>query len=136
VKILAPVAALAAMALSLGLTAPQPISAMQWHRRIVLAVSPDANDPNVEAQRHILQTWRNQAADRDVTLVEVEGARVLGVSDSAASLRQRYRLKADGFEALLIGKDGRIALRAGQPLTAEILQSAIEAMPMRRAGQR
>jgi hypothetical protein len=135
-KIFASIAALATIAPSLGLAAPQPIGAMQWRQRIVLAVSPDASDPGFEAQRQILEAWRNQAADRDVILVEVNGHRVVGVSDSAAALRQRYQLKADRFEALLIGKDGRIALRAGKPLTAEILQSVIDAMPMRRAGQR
>jgi len=112
------------------------IETMRWHRRILLVASPDPRDPKVSLQRRILATWKSQAADRDLSLVEVSGAHVLGTSDEARSLRQRYRLSSDVFEVLLIGKDGHVALRSANPMSAETLQGTIDAMPMRKAGKR
>ena len=71
-----------------------------------------------------------------MTLVEVSGGHVDGLADDAASLRRRYAIKPGRFEVLLTGKDGRVAMRSGQPIPAGTLQSTIDAMPMRRAGER
>ncbi len=112
------------------------IDAMRWHRRILLVASPDLQDPKADLQHRILAQWEQQANDRDVSLVEVSGSRVLGASDEAASLRQRYHLPNGVFEVLLIGKDGNVALRSENPISADTLQDTIDAMPMRRAGER
>ncbi len=131
--------ALPALAATTALAAPASMQAMRslrGHERIVLASSPDPADPNIAAQRRILSDWSQGAADRDVRLVAVAGPRVEGASDPAASLRKRYGLTQGKFEALLIGKDGHVALRSAQPLDAETLQRAIDAMPMRRNGGR
>jgi hypothetical protein len=40
------------------------------------------------------------------------------------------------FQVLLIGKDGHVALRSAEPVAAATLQSRVDAMPMRRAGER
>ncbi len=57
-------------------------------------------------------------------------------ADTAESLRKRYRLPSQSFEVLLIGKDGHVELRSNKPVGAGELQGRIDAMPMRRAGQR
>ncbi|ALM83044.1 DUF4174 domain-containing protein [Bordetella sp. N] len=120
-----------------GLAAgPASMDAMRWHQRVVLVSSSDAADPNIAAQRRILDEWKAEAADRDVILVQVAGSAVEGTTDSAAGLRKRYELPASGFQALLIGKDGHVALRSAQPIPAATLAGAIDAMPMRKAGQR
>lgn len=111
------------------------IAAMRDHRRIILMAMPTPHDPLAVAQRRILAGWNRQAADRDISLVEVSGARVTGAADDAAALRRRYDLKSDRFEVLLIGKDGQIALRSSQPVAADRLQGTIDAMPMRQAGE-
>ena len=59
-----------------------------------------------------------------------------GARDTAASLRTRLRLPAARFAIVLIGKDGTVALRSAEPVPADTLQGRIDAMPMRRAGQR
>jgi hypothetical protein len=109
---------------------------MQWQRRILLIASATPQDPNSVLQRRILTGWEKEAADRDVSLVEVYGDRVTGAADTAASLRDRYHLEPGTFQALLIGKDGHVALRSDHPIDATILQGTIDAMPMRRAGER
>jgi hypothetical protein len=115
--------------------APASIDAMRWHRRILVVASPAADDPRAQAQRRIVAGWTG-ADDRDVSLVEVSGARVTGAGDTASSLVKRYRLRPGRFQVLLIGKDGTVALRSGRPVSAQRLQGTIDAMPMRRDGGR
>ena len=112
------------------------MAAMRGHRRIVLMATPGAGDPQAVEQRRILAGWKKEAAARDISLVELKGAEVTGAADDAAALARRYRLKPDRFEVLLIGKDGHVAVRSRQPVTADRLQATIDAMPMRQAGER
>ena len=58
------------------------------------------------------------------------------MDDTADALRQRFALPPDRFTVLLIGKDGHVAVRSGEPLQGADLTRIIDAMPMRRAGQR
>jgi hypothetical protein len=109
---------------------------MRWHKRILIVASPDLQDPKTDVQHHILAKWERQAADRDLSLVEVHGSYVVGASDDAELLRQRYDISPLVFEVLLIGKDGHVALRSADPVSAEMLQGTIDAMPMRKAGER
>lgn len=123
------------VAAALMMQASPSVAAMQDRRRILIVAAPTATDPRLVAQRNTLAGWRG-AADRDVTVVEVVGDTVTGASDTATSLRHQYRLPATRFAVALVGKDGHVALRADQPILAERLQGRIDAMPMRRAGQR
>jgi hypothetical protein len=61
---------------------------------------------------------------------------VSGARDTAATVRARLRLARERFGVVLVGKDGSVALRSAEPVLAETLQRRIDAMPMRRAGQR
>jgi hypothetical protein len=131
------------MSLSIALSAAlvsaasaKSIDAMRWHRRVLLVTSSDGHGQKAELQKSILATWKRQADDRDLSLVEIAGTQVTGASDAAMSLRQRYNLSSGGFEALLIGKDGHVALRSAGPISADTLQGTIDAMPMRKAGER
>ncbi len=114
----------------------QTIASMHGHRRILLIAAPDPQAPPAVAQSRILSGWRQQSVDRDISVVELSGARVMGAADHAAALRQRYRLTPGLFQVLLIGKDGHVALRSAQPVPADRLQAIIDAMPMRQAGER
>jgi hypothetical protein len=126
---------------ALGITtaavaAPMSMSAMKWQRRVLLVTAPNPSDPKIALQKRILDEWKQGAADRDMTLVEIKGGVVSGVSDDAASLRKRYRLSQTAFLAVLIGKDGHVAQRSLQPIDASTLERTVDAMPMRRNGQR
>ena len=68
-------------------------------------------------------------------MITITGMTVTGSADKAQSLRRRFQLKPGTFQVLLIGKDGHVAIRSAHPITAERLQGAIDAMPMRQAGQ-
>jgi len=109
---------------------------MRWQRRVLVVAAPSARDPALAAQRNALRGWQRSAEDRDVQVVEVIGDRVSGARDAATALRARLLLSHERFGVVLIGKDGHVALRSGEPVLAETLQGRIDAMPMRRAGQR
>ncbi len=127
--------ATAAMSHAAGAALPG-LHDLRWHRRILLVSSPSRSDPMAVRQREVLAVWKQEAADRDLSLVEVSENEVRGVSDTASELRRQFRLDPGRFQVLLIGKDGRVALRSSQPLDGRTLQGAIDAMPMRRAGER
>jgi hypothetical protein len=135
VRLVAAFAILAALS-GPAVARPTSIESMRWHQRVLLLVSPRPNDPHAQQQKRIFSEWRAQAADRDLVLVEIAGSHVAGASNSATSLIRRYRLSTDAFQLLLIGKDGHVALRAAKPVEAATLQQTIDAMPMRRAGER
>ncbi|MEG3161506.1 DUF4174 domain-containing protein [Sphingomonas sp. LB2R24] len=108
---------------------------MRWERRVLIVAAPSAEDTVLAEQRRILANWKSNADARDLTIVEIVGDTVRGTSDTAAGLRRKYRLPA-AFTAILIGKDGGEKLRSAKPFPAAALEATIDAMPMRKAGQR
>lgn len=130
-----PLLALAAV-LPLLAAAPASIDAMRHHRRILLVAAPGEKDPQLAEQRRLLAPWRAGAADRDLSVVELVGDHVTGATDAAPTLRRRYGLVPGRFAVLLIGKDGHVAQRSDRPMAADTLEKTIDAMPMRRAGER
>ncbi|KQU61572.1 hypothetical protein ASG67_16360 [Sphingomonas sp. Leaf339] len=130
-----PVAGLVALAIA-AQSAGMGVGDMRGQRRVLIMNAATATDPLLIAQRRALAGWRKGAEDRDVTVVEAIGDRVTGTRDAATALRRTYRLPADRFAVVLIGKDGTVAFRATDPVLPEQLQGTIDAMPMRRAGGR
>jgi hypothetical protein len=115
---------------------PATVAAMRWERRVLLLSAPRADDAGLTAQRRALAGWDAAARERDLAVVMIVGDQVSGAGDGAAALRKRYRLPTGRFVAILIGKDGGEKLRATKPIAAEVLAETIDAMPMRRAGER
>lgn len=129
-------AVILAMSAASAVAGPPTVASMQWQRRVLLVSSPDRADPRLEAQRRALNGWTDDARDRDVTVVRIVGDGVEGAADAAADLRRRYGLPGDRFAVVLIGKDGEVAVRSDRPVPSASLARTIDAMPMRRAGQR
>ena len=121
--------------LAVALAAPPTIAQMKWERRVLIVSAPAADDPALAEQHRILAGWKTSAAARDLTIIEIIGDTVRGAGDPAAALRRKYRLPAT-FTAILIGKDGGEKLRSARPFPAAALEATIDAMPMRKAGQR
>ena len=124
------------VALAMAAASVPSVAEMKWQRRVLVVAAPSARDPALAAQRNALRGWQRGAEDRDVQVVEVIGDRVTGARDAASALRIRLQLPTKRFAVVLIGKDGHVALRSGEPVLAETLQGRIDAMTMRRAGQR
>jgi hypothetical protein len=112
------------------------IEQMRGNRRVLIVTAPAASDARLIEQQNVLISWKHEAENRDVTVVEVVGGQVHGARDSATTLRRTRHLPTSSFAVILIGKDGHEAIRSSKPLTGEMLSVRIDAMPMRRAGQR
>ena len=112
------------------LAEPDPLARYRWTSR-VLVVASEAGDPRLTAQREALAHARTGAAERDLVTIEA-----LGRDLKAAALREQLHLPADGFHAVLIGKDGGAKLSSTEPIPSQRLFATIDAMPMRREEMR
>ncbi len=121
--------------LAAALAASPTLAQMRWERRVLILAAPSPQDPALAEQRRILGNWTEKRDERDLTIVEVIGGQVRGAGDTAPALRRKFALPA-GFTAILIGKDGGEKLRSAKPFPTALLEQTIDAMPMRRAGQR
>jgi hypothetical protein len=121
---------------AMAATSQPRVESLLWKRRVLILSAPSASDPALATQRRLLRGWEREAAGRDLTIVEVEGNAVRGAGDDAQHLRTRYRVPARAFAAVLVGKDGHVAQYSAKPISSGDLQGAIDAMPMRRAGER
>lgn len=103
------------------------------HRRVILLFAADTSDERVARQIADVRPLLEDKDDRDLSLVQVLGTTVIGASDSATRLHQRFSVPAGAFTVLLIGKDGHVALRSGQPVDSERLAAIVDEMPMRQS---
>ncbi len=127
---------LLAAALMAASGATATVADMRHHRRVLIVAAPSESDVRRIAQRASLDAMPKELDDRVVTVVELTGDTVRGAADSAAALRTRWRLPKAAFGVVLVGKDGHAALRRAEPIDRTTLVATIDAMPMRRAGQR
>jgi hypothetical protein len=122
------------LAARVGATAEdlRSVAGMEHQNRVLLVFAPSLTDGRLAQQRAIFAKAALDAAERDLLLVQVDSAHVLGAHDDARKLRQRFRIKAGDYRTLLIGKDGNVALTSVGPIDAPRLKAAIDAMPMRQ----
>jgi hypothetical protein len=109
------------------------ISGMRGHHAVILAFAPTLGDARLEAQRAAFARIGLEAAGRDLLLVQVDDARVIGATDKAPALRRRFHIAPDAFQVMVIGKDGSPALSSATPVEAGRLVAAIDATPARQA---
>ncbi len=121
--------------LAVALATSPTLAQMRWERRVLIVAAPSPQDPALDEQRRILGGWTAKGDERDLTVVEIVGDRVRGAGDTGPALRRKFRLPT-GFTAILIGKDGGEKLRSAHPFPTALIEQTIDAMPMRRAGQR
>ena len=100
------------------------LDAYQWSARPVLVFAPSPEDPDYLDQMAEFREARDGLEDRDII--------VLSDTDPDAHGRLRAGLAINGFEIILVGKDGGVKLREDHPLTARALFDTIDAMPMRQ----
>ena len=99
-----------------------------WSHRPVLLFAPSERDKAYRLQMKILDAAESGLAERDIRVL----SDILDVG--RGKLRKTFQI--DGFEIILIGKDGGVKLRSKTPISVEDLFSVIDAMPMRRQEMR
>ncbi|WP_370313271.1 DUF4174 domain-containing protein [Sagittula sp.] len=118
-------AAAADNALSLRLSPDrEDLEAYRWSVRPVLVFAPGSDDVKYTEQIALLRAAEAGLAERDIVVL----------TDTAPDEKGRLRaaLAVDGFEVLLVGKDGGVKLRQETPLSVDDLFATIDAMPMRQ----
>jgi hypothetical protein len=99
-----------------------------WKNRPVLLFAPSERDEAYGLQMETLAADKSGLAERHI--VVLSDVRAHGGS------QLREALEIDGFEIVLIGKDGGVKLRSKTPLDVEKLYAVIDSMPMRRREMR
>jgi hypothetical protein len=125
----------------LGLTNIE-LDRFRWKNRVLLIFAPTLESPKYLDQIEMLAKENEGVSDRDLILIEVfekgtsqcDGRSIH--SESAQRLMRRFNVKESRFQALLIGKDGGVKMRSGEPVTPTHLFGLIDAMPMRQQEMR
>ena len=103
------------------------LDAYRWKKRPVILFAASQQDAKYIEQVRMLKQQQPALEERDIIVLTDTSP------DTKSTLRSQ--LKPEGFEIVLVGKDGGIKLRETSPLSAEVLLSTIDRMPMRKAGQ-
>jgi hypothetical protein len=99
-----------------------------WKNRPVLLFAPSERDEAYGLQMETLAADKSGLAERHIV--------VLSDVSAHGGSQLREALEIDGFEIVLIGKDGGVKLRSKTPLDVEKLYAVIDSMPMRRREMR
>lgn len=100
------------------------LDSYRWKNRLVLLFAPSADDPAYVEQSASLHAATYGLVERDIV--------VLRDTEPQGDGALRRKLSVEGFEVLLVGKDGGMKLRKQTPIDAEELFTFVDSMPMRR----
>lgn len=103
------------------------LEAYRWNKRPVIIFAASQQDAKYIEQVRMLKQQQPALEERDIIVL----------TDTSPNTKStlRSQLQPEGFEIVLVGKDGGIKLRETSPISAEVLLSTIDRMPMRKAGQ-
>ncbi|UAK25371.1 DUF4174 domain-containing protein [Sphingomonas nostoxanthinifaciens] len=125
-------AAIVGTAATAGTGDLRSVAGMQYHQRVLLVFAPSLRDPRLTEERKAMAAIALDAASRDLAFVQVADQAVIGAHDKAEHLRHAFKVPQPVFKALLIGKDGHVAVASDRPIDGRTLIGAIDAMPMRQ----
>ncbi|QNF31672.1 DUF4174 domain-containing protein [Adhaeribacter swui] len=107
--------------------------------RILLVFAPNSQNELLQEQNKMLRQAHPGLTERDMLVVQVIENNVELNPDikeavpSAGKLRQEYKVNAEQFSVVLLGKDGGEKYRAQHPQAPAVLFQIIDAMPMRQS---
>ncbi|MGE7369006.1 DUF4174 domain-containing protein [Neorhizobium sp. NPDC001467] len=115
------------------------LSQFDWSKR-VLVLFGDPQNGKLQEQVRLLREQKTGLAEREMVVLQVSGNDVHVVFGdakpvNAGQLRTEADAESDGFEAVLVGKDGGVKLRSKQVVSDVEMFDLIDRMPMRRAGR-
>ncbi len=115
-----------ALAFSVQIVADEadPLAEYQWLNRPLVIFADTPNDPRFLRQMELLNIDPEELEMRDVV--------ILTDTDPSVDNPLREKLRPRDFMLVLLGKDGKVALRKPSPWTVRELSRAIDKMPMRQ----
>ncbi len=113
------------------------LSKYRWRHRLLLIFSPSSQTPAFQKLVDHLQQQREGVADRDLVVFSLINDVQSRVEEAvlnrqeAETLRRQFRVGADEFRVVLIGKDGTVKLSEPAVNLSDIF-ALIDSMPMRQ----
>jgi hypothetical protein len=113
------------------------LSKYRWRHRLLLIFSPSSQTPAFQKLVDQLQQQQEGVADRDLVVFSLlnDGQSRVGETvlnrPEVQPLRGRFRVTADEFRVVLIGKDGTVKLNEPAVQLSDIF-ALIDSMPMRQ----
>ena len=104
---------------------------MHDHNRVLIVFTPSLADARLGVQRGIMAQLALEAARRDLLLVQVDPATVIGAHDKSEKLRRRFHVPVLKYHAILLDKDGRVLREASGPVEAAAIRHASDSAPLR-----
>jgi hypothetical protein len=111
----------------------------QWKNRIILVFAQSISDSLYQTCKEQIKDLEDEIIDRDLVIIHLLAKDDSTADDSLLSnqqssqLRESYRIKADKFTVVLIGKDGGEKLRQVGRIDFKEIFGRIDAMPMRQS---
>jgi hypothetical protein len=106
-----------------------------WKNRIVLLFTDGDSNADYQAQIDELLPDRKGLDERDFKIFKISQGNVANDIWSEHALqvkgnvREKYNVPDDGFNVMLIGKDGAVKFRDSKPVSRKQLFAIIDAMP-------
>jgi hypothetical protein len=104
-----------------------PLARYRWTARVLVVFAADPDSSDLAEQRRHIESLKDGAAERELVVVQPAAG-----SADAKVLEMQLGLGTEPFQAVLVGKDGGVKLRAAKPISALELMATIDAMPMRQ----
>lgn len=101
----------------------------RWQNRPLLVFTPSEQHPAYQQTLAAIEREQPDFADRDMVLLTA-------LANEAEPLRNRYRIAANEFRILLIGKDGGVKLESAEAADMDEIFRLIDGMPMRQREMR
>lgn len=114
----------------------------KWQNRLLLVFTPAQESDLYEGQMQGLSGKKEGLIDRDMKIFHLINAGASHIDEKSIDktemqrIQTEYKVKAQEFTAILIGKDGTEKLRTHSILTTDKLFAVIDAMPMRKREMR
>ncbi|MDP9455643.1 MAG: DUF4174 domain-containing protein [Actinomycetota bacterium] len=118
------------------------LDAHRGRHRLFLIFAASPRDEDFARQESLLKSGADGFAERDLLRGDLfeDGTGGFGgeavPAGDAAAVRERFGAEPGSFAALLIGKDGTVKHRFGEPVGPGEIYALIDAMPMRQREMR
>jgi len=118
-----------------------PLDHLRGQNRVIVMFAGAPDEAALARQQRLLSDAAAGLLERDLVVISASKAAVVvdGIEREdldAARLRQAYEVPRQGFQLILIGKDGGVKRRSAEPVAVDDLFALIDSMPMRRREMR
>ncbi|XLS29856.1 DUF4174 domain-containing protein [Flavobacteriaceae bacterium M23B6Z8] len=114
----------------------QDLSKHQWKHRIVLLISNENSNPDLQKQLNAFKNQHDELEERKLIVYRVTPHSYKTLNDEewkkSSSLYDTYKNNDEAFKLVLIGLDGSTKTQKNHFLSCEDLFAIIDAMPMRQ----